>query len=228
MSYDQNRPDIPTEARRSVMTEAGHKCIVRHCTEHIIEVHHIDENRENNDPSNLAVLCDKHHKLAHQGKISRMDLRKYKELLASTNNSYPATSSAHDRRLLHEINELLNYETITIIQNENFEKFVKSSVIEPFNNLISRSGDPLFKFTDRELEILRADLMEKARIFRDKFVKQSGGRDGGFDYIDLKKIQKTNPEMIEYWEEYAFETARLARDFCNSALKLRAELVNYP
>lgn len=52
-----------------------------------VELHHIDENRENNDPANLIALCDMHHKMAHDGKIDRKSLRLYKERLSSSRES---------------------------------------------------------------------------------------------------------------------------------------------
>jgi hypothetical protein len=37
--------------------------------EHALEVHHIDKNRDNNDISNLKVLCANCHTLTHKGKL---------------------------------------------------------------------------------------------------------------------------------------------------------------
>lgn len=34
----------------------------------VVEVHHIDENHNNNDPSNLVPLCPNHHKMFHTKK----------------------------------------------------------------------------------------------------------------------------------------------------------------
>lgn len=34
----------------------------------IVEVHHFDGNRDNNDPSNLIPMCPNHHQLWHSGK----------------------------------------------------------------------------------------------------------------------------------------------------------------
>lgn len=43
------------------------KCVV--CGEkEVIDVHHLDENRENNDPKNLIPLCPTHHAYIHRGK----------------------------------------------------------------------------------------------------------------------------------------------------------------
>jgi hypothetical protein len=228
MTYEQERPNIPAEIRRLVMTQAGHCCIVQHCIEHIVEIHHIDENRENNDPANLAVLCDKHHKLAHNKTISRLDLKRYKELLSSgAQVNRHQNSSEHDRKLLIEINEIFPYETITLIKNEAFGKFVRQEVIEPFFSLAERSGDPLFKFTDTQLESLRAAIIGKGQIFMRHFAQQSAGLIGGYEYIDIAKIAMTHPQMVDHWEKYSMDTVELAHDFCASMLQLRAELINY-
>jgi hypothetical protein len=86
--YDSARPHIPADVRRLVLVEAGHACALRVCGETTyVELHHIDENRENNDPANLIALCDKHHKMAHDGKIDRKSLRLYKEKLSEHRES---------------------------------------------------------------------------------------------------------------------------------------------
>ncbi len=70
------------------MVEAGHACSVKDCREHTyVELHHIDENRENNNRENLIVLCDKHHRMAHAGKIDRKALKLYKEMLTSSRDA---------------------------------------------------------------------------------------------------------------------------------------------
>jgi hypothetical protein len=227
MVYDRERPCIPVELRRQVMTEAGHCCIVQQCNEHIVEIHHIDENRENNDPSNLAVLCDKNHKLAHNKTISRMDLRKYKELLLNPRQPHSSISSEHDRKILKEINEIFSFETISIIRNEHFQKFVKEEVINPFNQLFYRSEDPLFKFTDPKLEAMRLDVLDKGRKLIQHFAQQSAGLNGGYEYIDISEVRRRHPEMVEYWVKYSSDTVDLAQIFCNSMLLLRAELINH-
>lgn len=229
MTYDKGRPHIPAEVKRQVMTEAGHCCIVQLCNEHIVEVHHIDENRENNDPENLAVLCDKHHKLAHRGTISRMDLRKYKELLSKVAHPTPmmATATEHDRKLLKEINEIFSYETILLIKNEHFQKFVKEEVINPFYQLFHRAEDPLFKFSDQKLEKLRSDILSKANKLIRHFGQQSAGLIGGYEYIDINEVRRRHPEMVDHWLKYSSDTVSLAQDFCSSMLELRAELIHY-
>ena len=57
---------------------------MQHCHEHTyLELHHIDGNRENNTEENVILLCDKHHKMAHDDVIDRKSLREYKRLLVA-------------------------------------------------------------------------------------------------------------------------------------------------
>jgi len=86
--YNESRPTISAELRRAVRVESGHACAVKGCTEHTyLEVHHIDENRENNTLENLVLLCVKHHKMAHAGVIDRKALREYKRLLIGSSDA---------------------------------------------------------------------------------------------------------------------------------------------
>lgn len=86
--YEEHRPSITAELRRAVEVESGHCCAIKGCTEHTyLEIHHIDENRENNTLDNLILLCDKHHKMAHASVIDRKALREYKRLLTDSHNT---------------------------------------------------------------------------------------------------------------------------------------------
>lgn len=49
------------------------KCVVCGYNE-VIDVHHIDENRQNNDPRNLVILCPNHHALLHRKNSSSVKL----------------------------------------------------------------------------------------------------------------------------------------------------------
>jgi len=96
-TYNEPRPTIPAELHRAVKVESGHTCAIKGCTEHTyLEIHHIDENRENNTLENLVLLCDKHHKMAHANVIDRKSLREYKKLL----------SDNHDSQIVDKIEEL--------------------------------------------------------------------------------------------------------------------------
>lgn len=82
--YERERPSLTAEVRRAVEVESGHACAIARCDEHTyLEIHHINENREDNRVENLILLCDKHHKMAHAAVIDRKSLREYKRLLSS-------------------------------------------------------------------------------------------------------------------------------------------------
>jgi hypothetical protein len=57
------RPDVPDATAREVLRKAMHRCSI--CYQEQVIIHHIDENPENNDESNLVVICLHHHGLAH-------------------------------------------------------------------------------------------------------------------------------------------------------------------
>ena len=85
--YNVDRPSIPAHIKREVQVEAGHKCSIKGCIEHTyLEIHHINEDREDNRKANLILLCDKHHKMAHSKVIDRKALRSYKKLLENSFN----------------------------------------------------------------------------------------------------------------------------------------------
>ncbi|WP_419735800.1 HNH endonuclease signature motif containing protein [Pseudomonas sp. COR18] len=126
--YSQGRPNIPEPIRREVMTEAGHKCSVRHCTGFYVDIHHINENREDNRPANLIVLCTEHHRMAHDKKIDRLSLGQYKADLkrdASSLQFVRATEGDRAFRFLEIINEILSYnnegEIINILTGAGYD-----------------------------------------------------------------------------------------------------------
>jgi hypothetical protein len=95
--YQEPRSPIPAELRRAVEVESGHACAIARCGEHTyLEIHHINENREDNRVENLVLLCDKHHKMAHAGVIDKKALREYKTLLQ---DAYSSALAERVRRL---------------------------------------------------------------------------------------------------------------------------------
>lgn len=100
-TYEAARPPIPAEVRRSIVVESGHCCAIKEYPEHTyLEIHHIDQNRDNNKIENLILLCDKHHKMAHKEVIDRKTLRQYKTLLGDS-------LKAHIDQKFQELAELI-------------------------------------------------------------------------------------------------------------------------
>lgn len=79
-----SRPPIPTDIRRAVLVEAGHRCAIPRCGQTELDVHHIVpwETCQKHEYSNLIALCPVCHRRAHNGQIDRKSLFMYKEKLA--------------------------------------------------------------------------------------------------------------------------------------------------
>jgi hypothetical protein len=60
---------IPKELKNKLLVEANHACVV--CGTSRVQIHHIDGNKENNEESNLIVLCANHHDEAEMSKKGR-------------------------------------------------------------------------------------------------------------------------------------------------------------
>lgn len=79
-SPTEGRPPIPTDTRRRVLVEAGHRCAIPTCRHIEVDVHHIvpwSSCREHKY-ENLIALCPNCHRRADQGNIDRKSLRLYK------------------------------------------------------------------------------------------------------------------------------------------------------
>ena len=61
----KNHPNyLGQNYRIKAIEEYGHSCVI--CDEkNIIEIHHLDENHQNNDINNLIPLCPTHHRYMH-------------------------------------------------------------------------------------------------------------------------------------------------------------------
>ena len=112
-NYKNDRPSIPALLRREINVEAGHECSVTNCKEHTyLEIHHINGNREDNRKENLILLCDKHHKMAHNDVISKQELYEYKRILQRNllpSNFERAREADRIRCFINDVTRLLQY-----------------------------------------------------------------------------------------------------------------------
>ena len=79
------RPAIPTELRRRILFEAGHRCAIHTCRHIDVDIHHIEpwSRCQEHRFENLIALCPNCHRRAEDGKIDRKSLRLYKARLAA-------------------------------------------------------------------------------------------------------------------------------------------------
>lgn len=90
-ALEMNRPAIPTEIRRAVLVEAGHRCAIVTCQHPSVEVHHIIpwEKSQSHDFENLIALCPNCHRRADSEEIDRKSLRMYKAQLGASVTQEP-------------------------------------------------------------------------------------------------------------------------------------------
>jgi hypothetical protein len=86
----EGRPPIPTEIRRRVLVEAGHRCAIPTCRYIEVDVHHIVPwaQCQVHNYDNLIALCPNCHRRADRGEIDRKSLRLYKLNLRFIHDKY--------------------------------------------------------------------------------------------------------------------------------------------
>jgi HNH endonuclease len=87
---EEGRPPIPTELRRRVLVEAGHRCSIPTCRYIEVDVHHIISwaQCQAHEYDNLIALCPNCHRRADRGVIDRKSLRLYKINLRFAHDKY--------------------------------------------------------------------------------------------------------------------------------------------
>lgn len=77
------RPNIPTELKRRVLVEAGHRCSIPTCRNLDIDIHHIIpwEKCKKHEYKNLIAICPNCHRRAKKGEVDRKSLYMYKDNL---------------------------------------------------------------------------------------------------------------------------------------------------
>lgn len=184
--YDKKRPTIPADVKRAAAMESGHTCAVTYCTDHTyIEYHHIDENRENNSIENLIYLCDKHHKMAHNGIIDRKALRKYKklntesisELNSNLSEAYEESDSLDSSLSLEELYKL-KCEDEEILVEFCHDVVNKSDFLTSTVNILSKGII--------EIETLNRVLGSLAEVFQKTHLKHLFRLDCMlYDHVDI-------------------------------------------
>jgi hypothetical protein len=86
----EGRPAIPTDVRRRVLVEAGHRCAIPTCRHIEVDIHHIIpwEDCQAHEYENLISLCPNCHRRADRGEIDRKSLRIYKASLRFTHDRF--------------------------------------------------------------------------------------------------------------------------------------------
>lgn len=228
-TYSQDRPRIPDAIRREVIIEAGHKCSVRNCTGFYVDIHHINENREDNRPANLIVLCTEHHRMAHDGKMDRTSLRQYKaDLNRDLSSTQFVRASESDRAytFTQTILELLSFdnegETTHILTGagydfpiEIYNKTLRFLANSSYYAQKLRSHDPELRATqDLVVELLSkiTDLINSSK-YRSLA-------------LDFRYVPFAQPGTNAYDEEIA-DQIKLMDDLVGRVFQLLGEISTY-
>lgn len=203
--YDKSRPTLTADIERAVKVESGHACAIKNCMEHTyLEIHHINENREDNRIENLILLCDKHHKMSHSGVIDRKSLHEYKKLA-----NLPSLESFIDR--FEKLEELV---AAAGIQDKNHNSPVSSInlILEEGrllgNNLRGTSEGNLVASQMFELIRKHGSLMEiesiDLMVTRDDSYSRVGLSGLGILY-DTYFAYTSSLGLVDHYESLGFE-----------------------
>lgn len=78
-----NRPPIPTELKRRILVEAGHRCAIPTCRAFTVEIAHITPwaQKQAHEYENLIALCPNCHTRFDRGEIDKKSMYMYKDNL---------------------------------------------------------------------------------------------------------------------------------------------------
>ncbi len=163
-TYDVARPTIPAELRRKVNVEAGHECSIKGCNEHTyLEIHHVNQNREDNNIENLILLCDKHHKMAHANVIDRKALKEYKSLL----------QESHNKQIMDRFDSLEQLISEQISEKSHFiEEMTKEKEVKDELKKISPGRNEILRFVLTQVTISHHEKQSELYFEREvEFIK---------------------------------------------------------
>ncbi|MER7035808.1 HNH endonuclease signature motif containing protein [Streptomyces albidoflavus] len=86
----QDRPDIPTALKRTILVEAGHRCAIPTCRQTPVELAHITpwSKIKEHTFDNLIALCPTYHTRFDRDDIDRKSMLQYKQNLEVLNGRY--------------------------------------------------------------------------------------------------------------------------------------------
>ena len=215
--YDIKRPSIPMDIQRTVKVQAQHKCTM--CSEDYgLEIHHIDENRENNNIKNLILLCSKHHKMAHDNKIDRKSLRRYKIEPIKTIQNQPQFTT-HDKKVFDKLKQILSWEYIGHIPQDSYSSDFNDETFLPFNNFLIQCRNPEFRFINSDLEKVRLEIEKKSKILFNMIGKYKYGN-GGMYHIGPTELSVESDKDMKHWSKITSEFDYNLLDICHLYEKL--------
>lgn len=120
------RPQIPSELKRQILVEAGHRCAIPTCRHSTTEIAHIVPWKEvkKHEYKNLIALCPNCHTRADKGEIDRKSLRIYKRILQKLTDRYDRFELVILNELRLEIPVIMAGNMLLLIKNLLDEELV--------------------------------------------------------------------------------------------------------
>lgn len=141
------RPPIPSALKQKILYESAFACVV--CQDKADDLHHIDGDKTNNSPNNIAVLCRKHHDEAHTTRelsqnLSADRIRNFKNDWCTevTKRRRKIASASAQRALADELISAgvswayINHKRVAQLINKNLLAQVDPSIL---NRCVSRN-----------------------------------------------------------------------------------------
>ncbi len=108
------RKKIPSELKRQILIESGHRCAIPQCRHSSnIDIHHIIPWSECKEHTfdNLIALCPNCHRLVHDGKIDKKSLSIYKKnlinIVSQENNSNNKENLSLDKKTFERLKNVI-------------------------------------------------------------------------------------------------------------------------
>ena len=161
------RPQIPSELKRQILFEAGHRCAIPTCRHSTTEIAHIVpwKDVKKHEYQNLIALCPNCHARADKGEIDRKSLRIYKRILQKLTDRYDRFELVILNELRLEKPVIMAGNMLLLIKNLLDEELVSINTdicVKGVTYTVSIGNIPL------NVEIL---LTDKGRQFIDEWIK---------------------------------------------------------
>ena len=153
------RPAIPSELKRQILVESGHRCAIPTCRYPTTEIAHIEpwEKVKEHGYENLIALCPNCHTRADKGDIDRKSLRIYKRILQRLTDRF-------DRFELNVLDELRQGKVVFMEGNMLLltKNLIDSQLVGFIGGGVISDGIPIN---------VRVVLTDKGKAFVDEWIK---------------------------------------------------------
>jgi hypothetical protein len=159
------RKKIPSELKRQILIESGHRCAIPQCRHSSnIDIHHIIPWSECKEHTfdNLIALCPNCHRLVHDGKIDKKSLSIYKKnlinIVSQENNSNNKENLSLDKKTFERLKNVIPLSLYSKFKLSAFGDHRTMEILQPFYDFQDLCNDPTFVFSNLEFEKAKNNL----------------------------------------------------------------------